>query len=200
MKSEEKVSKKVVVSVLILSILIIIAIALSIYIFLNAPKKVKKETLEGGNISLTYTDDECGLSISNVTAMSDAVGKKLDAANLYFDFSVSVKLEDAKKVDYEIALIPDKSSTIDNSVVKVYLEKQKSGAFKEVLKPTIIKLSKEKSSLDSPKGSMLLYKETSTKSTNNNYRLRMWVSDSSQLQLSELDNYKAKIVVKGKAS
>lgn len=200
MKTEEKTSKKVLIGSLVLSIVIIIAIIISIYVFFNSPKKVKKETLDGGSISLTYSDDECGLAISNVTALSDVAGKKLDAANLYFDFSVAVKLEEAKQIDYEISIVPDNLSTIDNKIVKVYLEKQKSGTFKQVLKPTFIELAKEKSDLGSPKGSMVLYKETSSKSTNNNYRLRMWVSDSNQTPLTSLDNFKVKILVKGKAS
>ena len=198
-EKNSKVSKGVLWGIIVVSVLVIIGILLVAYFYFNSQKVVKKENVDGGNIYLTYTDDVCGLTISKVLLTSDAYGKSIDSADLYFDFSVSVNLEEAQNIKYEIALVTYKTTTVDNKYVKVYLEKLNSGSFTSVLEPTFISLESNKTELGSPKGSMVLYTDDKTKSSSDNYRLRLWVSDESEAQLTAEDVLSYKIVVNGKA-
>lgn len=197
---KNKCSKGVLIGTLLAMLLVIVGVCLAVYIYISSPKTVQEEKLDGGNIYLTYTDDVCGLTLTNLGLFSDDNGMALNIADLYFDFSVSVSLEDAQKISYEISLVPDKTSTVDDKYVKAYLEKQTSGTFTSVFEPDFITLENSKTALGSPKGSMVLHTEEKNKSTSDNYRLRLWVSDENQVQLTPQDIISYKVVVNGKAS
>ena len=199
-KKKNKCSKGVLVSSILIILLAIIGAFSTMYIYTTAPKSIVSEKVEGGNIYLTYNDEFCGLTVTNLGLFSDANGMNTNIADLYFDFTVSTELEEAQKISYEISIVPDKNSTVDDKFVKVYLEKQNSGTFTSVLNPTFIDLSTKKSELGTPNGSMILYNEEKTKSTMDNYRLRLWVSDENQISLTPEDIISYKVVVNGKAS
>lgn len=199
-KKKNKCSKGVLLSSVLIILLAIIGAFSTMYIYTTAPKTIVSEKVEGGNIYLTYNDEFCGLTVTNLGLFSDANGMNTNMADLYFDFTVSTELEEAQKISYEISIVPDKNSTVDDKYVKVYLEKQNSGTFTSILNPTFIDLSTKKTVLGTPKGAMVLYKEEKTKSTMDNYRLRLWVSDENQISLTPEDIISYKVVVNGKAS
>ena len=58
------------------------------YIHNNQPVDVIEENLTGGDISLTYSDEENLFVIENAIPTSDIVGIKYDSAELFFDFTV----------------------------------------------------------------------------------------------------------------
>lgn len=197
---KNKCSRRVLISSVLIILLVIIGIFSTMYIYTTAPKTIVTEKVEGGSINLNYNDDYCGLTFSNLGLFSDANGMNSNIADLYFDFTIVTELEEAQKISYEISIVPDKKSTIDDKYVKVYLEKQNSGTFTSILNPTFVDLSTKKSELGTPKGSMVLYSEEKTKSTTDNYRLRLWVSDENQISLTPEDILSYKVVVNGKAS
>ena len=49
------------------------------------------------------------------------------------------------------------------------------------MEPTKFKPLTSKSDIGSEKGTMILYKETVNKTTTDNYRLRMWLSDKAKV-------------------
>lgn len=200
MVDKNKMSKGVLFGVLVVTVLVIIILSLAAVLFFNAPKKVKKEQLEGGNVYLTYSDDICGLDISGFTALSDAEGQKLNRADMYFDFSVASELDEANEILYEIAVTPEKKTTVPLKNIKVYLEKQSSGTYVPVGEPMVISVSKEKSTLGSPENSMIIHKEAKKKSITDNYRLRVWASKESGATITEKDIISLKVSVSGKAS
>lgn len=148
------------------------------------------------NVSMTYTESTNGISIENASPTSDEVGKKLNGKNEYFDFTVSTKNPNKSKVVYEIAAVKDKNSTISDNDIRIYLEKQVSGTYEEIVKPQPFKPIAKNSKIGSPKGSMLLKKVKTKVSSNDNYRLRMWLSDKANIQ--DVKTYAVKINVYGK--
>lgn len=184
-------------------ILIIICLILAIFVgflfvkFGNQKDIVIENEENGGNITLNYTNNITGLYLTKAVPTNDGVGTKLSDEGLYFDFAIDTKLDNATSIDYEISVIKDsKKSTIPDSDIRVYLEKENSGTYTKVFGPSPFKGIKEESKLGSQAGSMILNKITTKKSTVDNYRLRMWLSDSSTLQNGD---YAVEVVVNGHA-
>ncbi|MBQ8132033.1 MAG: hypothetical protein IJ193_06050 [Bacilli bacterium] len=200
MVDKNKVSKGVLFGIIGVSCLVIIIVVLAAVLYFNAPKKVKKEKLEGGNIYYTYSDDICGLEITKFQPFTDADGKKINQADMYFDFSVASEMDEANEINYEISITSDKKTTVPLKNVKVYLEKQSSGTYVPVGEPKTVSLSKETSKLGSPANSMVIHTETKKKSITDNYRLRAWVSKESGATLTDKDILSLRVSVSGKAS
>ena len=145
---------------------------------------------------MTYTEDNNGISIENASPISDEVGKVLNAKGEYFDFTVTTKVAQDTSVFYEIAAIKDPNSTIDDKDVKIYLEKQKSGTYEQVMAPTPFITLPNGSNTGAPKGSMILQKVKKTNNSTDNYRLRMWVNETADIQ--DVKTYTISINVYGK--
>ena len=65
MENKKGVSKGLVVSIFIILILVLGIIGGAFYIYCNQPKDIIENTLDGGNISLTYTDETNLFTIEN---------------------------------------------------------------------------------------------------------------------------------------
>ena len=164
----------------IISLLLLMLLIIGIYVFNNRKAKVVNVEENGGNIVLNYTNHMSGLSLENIIPTTDSVAKKGLLDGEYFDFSVSLSLDNATEIEYEIALIKNtKKTTIKDDDIKVYLEQEKSGTYSSVLEPTAFTPIKSKTKLGSPAGSMVLYSIKKSKSGDDNYRLRIWLSDTS---------------------
>lgn len=199
--NKNKKVNKLQISMVILSA-VVIAIILAVTIsYLNAPKKVINEELNGGTVNLTYTDDNNSLLLKgeNVKKYSDTEGMKQNRADMYFDFTVAVELDEADKVDYEISVVPSDKTTVPVENIKVYLERVNSGTFSSVSDPIKMKLETNKTELGSRKGSMVLDKVTKKKTGSDNYRLRAWVDSFSNYSVKDTDIIELNIEVNGKA-
>lgn len=200
MKSEEienkEYSKKIIISLILVIILVLLVICLSFSAYIKMEQNKQSKDDIKANVSMTYTESTNGISIENASPTSDEVGKKLNGKNEYFDFTVSTKNPNKSKVVYEIAAVKDKNSTISDDDIRIYLEKQVSGTYEEIIKPQPFKPIAKNSKIGSPKGSMLLKKVKTKVSSNDNYRLRMWLSDKANIQ--DVKTYAVKINVYGK--
>lgn len=200
MKSEEienkEYSKKIIISLILVIILVLLVICLSFSAYIKMEQNKQSKDDVKANVSMTYTESTNGISIENASPTSDEVGKKLNGKNEYFDFTVSTKNPNKSKVVYEIAAVKDKNSTISDDDIRIYLEKQVSGTYEEIIKPQPFKPIAKNSKIGSPKGSMLLKKVKTKVSSNDNYRLRMWLSDKANIQ--DVKTYAVKINVYGK--
>lgn len=191
-------SKKIIFSLILISILVLSVIGISFASFVQSQKGSKDNTISTGTISMTYTEDTNGISISNAFPMSDDVGKVLSGKNEYFDFTVNTKVSGNVDLIYEVAAVKDKASTLSDDDVKIYLEREKNGVYEQVLAPTkFIPLDKI-TDVGSPDGSMVLVRVTRNDNFVDNYRLRMWVSDSA-LSSSTSQTYIIKVNVYGKS-
>ena len=196
-KKSGELSRSFWYALLGMCLVLVIFIGIVFFLFANREEEVIEKKIKGGNILLNYTNDITGLSISKATPVTDAVGMKNDKEGRYFDLTEDIDLDDAKSIDYEIAVIKNESaSTINDDDIKIYLEKEDSGTYSKVFGPESYKPIKKDSKLGSPEDSMILIKDTTKKALKDNYRLRMWLSDKG---LSKSGNYSVEVVVNGKA-
>ena len=180
-----------------ISSVLIIIISIGMIVFANREEEVitKKET--GGNLVLNYTGNNPSLTLTDIGRTTDTVGMKDLTDGNYFDFSVDAELDNAPSIEYEIAVIKDKSKcTISDSDIRIYLEQEKSGTYTKIFGPSKYIPLKKDSNLGTLEGSMVLAKVKKIKKSSDNYRLRIWLADTSAL---EKGNYSLDVVVNGKA-
>ena len=192
-----ELSKKFWYLILGICLIFFVLVVIGFVVYKNRKPEVIDKKVKGGSVVLNYVDNITGLTLKNMTPTTDAIGKKKDKEEEYFDFSIETEISEAKEIEYELAVIKDESlSTISDDDIKIYLEKEDSGTYNEVFGPGSYKKIKKDSKLGSPEGSMILLKEKKKKDSKENYRLRMWLSDKS---LTTKGNYSVEVVLNGKA-
>lgn len=189
---------KIIITIILISLLVFFVIGISFATFISSQEGTKDNTIKSGTISMTYTEDINGIKIDNALPTSDDVGKLLSGENEYFDFTVTTKIVGNTSVIYEVAAVKDSASTLNDNDIKLYLEKQTSGSYEEVLAPTNYNALSEASDVGSPIGSMVLTRVTTTSSSTDNYRLRMWMADTATID-GTAKSYTVKVNVYGKA-
>lgn len=197
-KGSNKLSKTFWILTLILCILCIAGISIGFYFYKQETNKVIVKDELGGDVYLKYVGNTNGLTLLNASPMSDQLGALQDGDNKYFDFSVEVDLDEADFVEYEIAIVKDKSfSNIPDNEVKFYLEEENSGSFSKVFGPSEFKPLEKKTELGTDKGDMVLYTVKKADSGTINYRLRMWMAETSTMPVG---NYSVEVSINGKAN
>lgn len=193
-----KKTKNIVLIMVGISVFFIILVVLAFVMFFQEQRKNVKQEVKTSIISMNYKSNTNSLTLTDLTPMSDEKGKVLRKEGSYFDFTISSKLEDDTSIKYEIALIKDKSSTISDDDIMVYLEKQNSGTYAKVDEPKVFTPIKKKSKLGSPAKSMILNRVSQSSSQVDNYRLRIWVREGATIQNSNA-TYMLKVNVYAKA-
>lgn len=193
-----KKTKNIVLIMVGISVFFIILVVLAFVMFFQEQRKNVKQEVKTSIISMNYKSNTNSLTLTDLTPMSDEKGKVLRKEGSYFDFTISSKLEDDTSIKYEIALIKDKSSTISDDDIMVYLEKQNSGTYAKVDEPKVFTPIKKKSKLGSPAKSMILNRVSQSSSQVDNYRLRIWVRKGATIQNSNA-TYMLKVNVYAKA-
>lgn len=178
-------SGKLFIIVIALLIFVFTFIGVSIATFTYTKEKDSVNTIGTGNVYLNYTEDNNGINITNAFPVSDDVGKTLTDENYYFDFTVEGKFSGDLVADYEVSAEKMANSTLSNDEVKLYLEKKIDDSYEEVMAPKNFTPLKESTDLGTMAGTMLLDKGRMTKSSEVNYRLRMWVADNAVLDQFE---------------
>ena len=197
MESKSK-TKNVVIFLVLLSIVLIAVIVVAFTMFFKEQEKNVKEIVKTGTVSMNYKSEVNGLQLTSITPVANDVAIENRAEGSYFDFSVSSDIDSDTAVDYEISLVKDESSTISDSDIMVYLEKQTSGTYSKVDNPKQFTPVKKKTNLGSPAKSMVLGKFSLSANQVDNYRLRIWVKDGAVITDSSA-NYKVRVNVYGKA-
>lgn len=199
MENNKGISKKMWFIIVGIVLVVVAIIVIAAMVFYNQPSDVEIDELNGGEVSLTYTDDENVFTISGAQMMSDTDGMNQDAVDKYFDFTVSTDISNANNIEYSIILVKDeKNSTALNENIKIYLEKQNSGSFEKVFGPEVFDANIKEGTYEGD--AMTILKATKKNSTKDNYRLRMWLAVDSQVNAGDIQNFTVKIIVDGKAS
>lgn len=198
MESKKGVSKGVVICCIVIVFLVVSIVAGAFYIYYGTPEEVYQETLDGGKIALSYADEENLFLLENLIPTSDLVGTVYDSADMFFDFTVNVDIEEANNIEYEVLLVKDETlSTALNTNIKIYLEKEEKDGYVKVAGPEFFSSNVEDSALGN--SVMSLYKTQRKSNGNDNYRLRLWLSDSAVVTPNEIQNFGIKVALKGKA-
>ena len=195
-KVDEKYSRRVLALLLLVSLLVILVISLSFTIYIREQKENTKHENNTNQIIMKYTEDTNGISIQNAVPLTDEVGKAQTNENEYFDFTVQAKVDSEKKIEYEIAIVKDKSSTIPDKDIKIYLEEQKNGTYVQSAEPTNFVPIKSKTDIGAPVGTMVLKKVHQSSSLSKNYRLKMWINKDAIIDTN--NSYTVRVNVYGK--
>ncbi|MBR5370532.1 MAG: hypothetical protein IK137_04445 [Bacilli bacterium] len=193
----DSTNSKKTFTILMLSIVILLIglIVVGFVMFSLREKDVVEEEENGADIILNYSTNNSGLQIRNASKTKDEDGIINLKDGEYFDFSVEVILDNASNIEYEISVEKDEiNSTIPDSDIKIYLEKEIEGTYTKVFEPNKFTPLKKKSELGSKKGSMVLTNVTKTKSSTDKYRLKMWLSDKATI---DTGTYAVEVEVNG---
>ena len=171
-------SSKSIITLLALLILVVMVIGVSMATFTFTRESDEVNTISTGNISLDYTEDTNGITITNAFPMSDEAGKKISDENQYFDFTVKGTIQGDATIIYEVAAEKNGTCTLDDQEVRLYLEKKTSSGMSSVMVPKVFTPVDAKTKVGTPKGAMVLVKESVHETTATTYRLRMWVGEN----------------------
>ncbi len=192
-------SSKLIVLISFISVFILLFLVILIVGYINKPSKVITEKKTGGEVNISYTDKNNTLTITGATPVEDSVAIKDLTGDNYFEFSVETKLDEASEVNYEISISKIVSkSTINDSDIKIYLEKENSGSYAKIIGPVPFKGISKKTDLGTKPGDMVLATVTNKKNTIENYRLKIWLSNTAAESTVSQD-YSVEININGDA-
>lgn len=171
-------SRDLLLSVFAVALLIIAIAGVTYAIFTYTANGKQENVISTGSISMSYIESNTNvISINNAMPTLDNVGI---IQKDYFDFTISSTISGVATISYEIwAKSISTENQLSTNDIKVYLEKENGGKYQEILEPTTFKETKDKG--------MLLYtgsfvnSESIKTNFSENYRFRMWLSDSAQI-------------------
>lgn len=187
---EENNSKKVLLSVLGVAILVVAVVGVSFAAFSFANTPSTNNSITTGTITMSFSEETAGISITNADPVADETAKVDKTANHYFDFTVSRKTDAALKVPYEISIsegsMGEGETKLPTKYVTVYLTKVNGETETAVVGPTKLStliVESNRSNLNKTTA-YKLYEVNDTATTHTgtaeNYRLRMWVNTDAQ--------------------
>ena len=197
MKEKNKSSKYFLCFLFIVCGILLVFSILGFLLFVTRKPKIIDEEENGGKVLLKYTNVYAGLKMLRAIPTSDMVGMQNIEDGTYFDFSIETSIDEATSVDYEISITKDKRTcNLSDEDIRIYLEKEKNGTYTKIFGPDKFEGLKKDTVIGSKKGNMVIQSVNKTKNSNDNYRLRVWLSDKSLIT----DNYcNIEVFVNGKA-
>ena len=202
-------SKQVLLSVLGVAILVVAVVGVSFAAFTFSQTGNVENKITTGTISMTYTEPDNGITLTNAMPMTDASGKVLAADNEKFDFTVGAEISDGGAgtvINYALAATTTEGATLKDQYVKVYLTDQEDSPVGDYATNAKTVGSLENGTGDSdvagvPENEKVLYRGTFNASNDIRYRLRMWVSEDYPIDTaSGQETYTLKVNVYGKAN
>ena len=179
-------SKQVLLSVLGVAILVVAVVGVSFAAFTFSQTGQKVNTISTGTITMSYSEPENGITLTNAMPMEDSTGMALKAANEYFDFSVGATISGSgdTTINYAITM----NSGADTAISGYETPK------------TVSSLSKTSSDASGAQdGQYILHSGTFDATTTDSYRLRMWVANNYAVTGSS-ETYTLKVNVYGAAA
>ena len=137
-------------------------------------------SVEAGDINVEFTNDNNYLTTGNSYPISDDTGKVLP---YYSDFSINATTNNMG-IKYEIQVVPDANNSIDPQYIKLYLTDQNDNKITSVL--TYNNLKKAEYNTDAK----LVYTSYITETGIKDFRLRMWIDESYNLQEGQTFGFK----------
>ena len=194
-------SKQVLLSVLGVAILVVAVVGVSFAAFSFSKTGNVTNTITTGTISMSYSEPENGITLTNALPMNDETGKALEGTNNTFDFTVTATISGSGEttINYAITAVTTPATSLNDDYVKVYLTDM-DASDTEILEPTVVSsLGKTTSDASgSPNRQYMLESGTFKSTTTKNYRLRMWVADNFSVGQSS-ETYTLKVNVYGAA-
>jgi len=137
-------------------------------------------SVEAGNINVTFTNDNNYLTTGNSYPVSYETGKVLP---YYSDFSINATTN-KMDIKYEIQVVPDTNNSIDPQYIKLYLTDQNDNSITSVLTYSNLKKAEYN------ENAKLVYTSYITETGIKDFRLRMWIDESYNLQEGQTFGFK----------
>ena len=185
-------SKQVLLSVLGVAILVVAVVGVSFAAFTFSQTGKVVNQITTGTISMSYSEPENGITLTNAMPTDDTTGKALSGAGNTFDFTVSATISGSGKttINYAITAVTEPDTLLTDEYVKVYLTNSSdtattnfTGGAKKV--SALTKTSSDASG--APDGQFILDSGTFDANRTDQYKLRMWVSDDYPIDQQNVD-------------
>ena len=170
-----------------LRVLLLVAISITLvtclgstYAFFVYRGNGSNVSVEAGDINVKFNNDNNYLTTGNSYPVSDETGKVLP---YYSDFSINATTNDMG-IKYEIQVVPDANNSIDPQYIKLYLTDQNDDSITNVL--TYSELTKAEYNTNAK----LVYTNYITETGTKDFRLRMWIDESYNLQEGQTFGFK----------
>ena len=157
-----KQNKMLLIIFIIGIILLVTGVTFALYNILFTGKK--EQTIVVGDINFTYNEKTNGLSLNNDDILDNTSGINQEK---YFDFDISLNSSNNISIAYQIAIEEDKTNTLSNDKIKLYLTDQNNNKILDPVNISNLKLD--------DKGYRKLYINTINQNETQKYRLRAWV-------------------------
>ena len=195
--------------ILLLLSVVTIFLGVSVAVFRYVGKGTTNNVIETGRIIFSYSDAEPGnssnpINISNAMPTSDETGKVLSGTNEYFDFSVSASTT-STDLAYEITVLKQKNSTLDEDKIKIYLTELNGASEKQTeitgtdVVPTYNQLKDTTNNLMEGKSIYFGTVKAGEVAYGKNFRLRMWIkkdeTDPDENNIEEIKEFTVKVNV-----
>lgn len=199
-------NKKLLIIVGIILITLTVIAGISVAIFTTFQEGTTNNVIETGRVIFSYSDAEekgNGINMDFAVPTLDRDGKLLSKENEYFDFSVSASTT-GTDIGYEIVVLKDDGSTLDDDMIKIYLTEFDGVNETEVelMKPEIPTYAELKDTTNPLlNGKTVYYGEVKAGEVayGKKFRLRMWIKypEDPAFDRSSLDDkmYKVKVNV-----
>ena len=175
MKTKKK-ENIVIIVILVVMILAIIGVSYAAFNFSQAGNTPNKITT--GSITMTYTESDNTISLSNALPTTDATGTTRLKEGEYFDFTVSSEIVGDVNINYEISAKEVGKGTIDGSNIKLYLTELVDGEEQSLMSPEVYNEETNSNEYTGrPAGEMSLYTSSMNASEEHTFRLRMYVTE-----------------------
>ena len=173
--------KRIIIIVGFLLILVGSMIGITYAAFSYTKTGEKVNTITSGQVVMIYTETDNVININNALPTTDATGMIQLKQGEYFDFNISSTIVGDININYEISAkdVTDSSGRkIDGRYIKLYLTQLNGASEEPLMSPETYHEETEANNYTGrPAGEMSLYKGSMNSSEDNDYRLRMWVSD-----------------------
>ncbi len=198
-KIKENFKKYSTVYIVVLLLLVIVGISYAIFAVTNLSNE---NTINLGQISMSYTEPENALVLENALPMADAEGI---AQTNYFEFKVmthaTTDADDSNglTIPYEINLgeitVDSDKQALTKDQIKVYLTKVVSGSEEEVVGPILLSNLTESSTSDLNIYQARDIHRNAGSEITTTYRLRAWIDENvdSSLFGSVIYQYKFRV-------
>ncbi len=202
MPKEEKTNKKkYILLILLIGLFMLSVVGMSFAAFTFAGTGTQENTISTGTITMAYTEEDDGISITNALPMSDAAGIAQTADEAVFDFTVSATISGSTTIGYEISATKKTiaSNPLENDDIKLYLAETTSGTPVQVMGPTHYVPATTETPIGTPVGSMVMYAGSFSTNATRTYSMKMWLADD-YLTTPDSQTFTVTVNVYGKAS
>lgn len=194
MEEKRNNKKSILLALLGICSLVLITAGVTYSLFTYTKLGETDNTITTGNLKFLYTENTGvgkGILISNALPVADSVGKAYSTDGYVFDFQVQATNGGTDAIPYEITLRQKDGSTLDNSIVKVYLTDMTGNLDQQLVAPTLFNKLADTQIDVGDNIEKTLYQTTVAAGEvayQKDYRLRMWIDESANFSSTGVDS------------